>query len=360
MLRAVVSVFGQDQKGVVARVATWLSEHGANILDLEQQVASGRFLMDMLVDLSEMEMTLDELIPALIEEGAAIGMTVKVALQQAGQTQPKVALLCTKERHCLDELIERARHHAYRGELVCVLGNHPDLEPVAEEAGLPFEWEASKNRKAEHFAWLLDRLAHYGADLVVLARYMQILPPEVVQAYPSRIINIHPSLLPQFPGPRPYHRAWEAGVRVAGCTAHYVTEDLDEGPIILQDVFGIDVGRDSAEDVRAKVSSVDQLPIFIVRPLGADAAVLNVLHTKEDVLVRTSALTTDGEMISGESIVNGPLLRQVDGKMQESDEIFAVQSAFNGEGIDNLKRIIIEFRRTEWIPFPDVAENPAD
>ena len=252
MVKAVVSVLGQDQKGVVARFATYLSERGANILDLEQQVASGRFLMDMLVDLSEMEMTLDELIPDLMAQGKAIGMTVKVALQQPGDLQPKVALLVTRERHCLDELIERARHDAYRGRLVCVLGNHPDLQAVAEAAGLPFEWEPSKDRKAEHFDWLMKRLAHYGADLVVLARYMQILPPAMVQAYPSRIINIHPSLLPNFPGPRPYHRAWEAGVRVAGCTAHYVTEDLDEGPIILQDVFGIDVGRDTAEDVRAK------------------------------------------------------------------------------------------------------------
>ena len=251
MVKAVISVFGEDQKGVVARFATYLSERGANILDLEQQVASGRFLMDMLVDLSEMEMTLDELIPGLLKEGESIGMTVKVALQQAVRPT-RVALLVTKEQHCLDELLKRARSGELRGEIACVLGNHPDLQAVAEAAGLPFEWEASKDRKAEHFAWLRDRLAHYEADLVVLARYMQILPPELVQAYPSRIINIHPSLLPQFPGPRPYHRAWEAGVRVAGCTAHYVTEDLDEGPIILQDVFAIDVGRDAAEDVRSK------------------------------------------------------------------------------------------------------------
>lgn len=112
------------------------------------------------------------------------------------------------------------------------------------------------------------------------------------------------------------------------------------------------------EDVRAKVSSVDQLPIFIVRPLGATTAVLNVLHPKAGVLVRTSALTTDGEIVPGEGTVNGPLLRQVDGKMQESEDISAIQSAFNGGGIDTLKRIRIDFRKTEWIAFPGVAENP--
>ena len=250
-MRAVVSVVGADQKGVVARFANYLAGRGANILDLEQQVASGRFLMDLLIDLADAEATLDELIPGLLEEGRSIGMEVKVALQ--GNPDPaKVAVLVTRERHCLDELIERRDHGQLRGELTCVLGNHEDLRPVAEAAGLPFDCLPSRGQKEQHFAWLKDRLDAAGVDLVVLARYMQILPPAVVDAYRHRVINIHPSLLPQFPGPRPYHRAWEAGVRVAGCTAHYVTEDLDEGPIILQDVFQIDVGRDAAEDVRSK------------------------------------------------------------------------------------------------------------
>ncbi len=249
-VKAVVSVIGQDQKGVVARFATYLAEHGVNILDLEQQVASGRFLMDMLIDLAEMNLGLDELIPGLLREGEAIGMAVKVSLQN--EAQPKrVAVLVTKERHCLDELIERWKAKELRGDLVCVLGNHPDLEPVANEAGLPFESYPSTN-KDEHFAWILEQLAEHNADCVALARYMQIVPPKMVKAFPHQIINIHPSLLPHFPGAKPYHKAWEAGVRVAGCTAHYVTDDLDEGPIILQDVFHIDVGRDTAEDVRSK------------------------------------------------------------------------------------------------------------
>ncbi len=248
-VKAVVSVIGQDQKGVVARFATYLADHGVNILDLEQQVASGRFLMDMLVDLADMSLGLDELIPGLLAEGEKINMTVKVSLQNEA-TPKRVAVLVTKERHCLDELIERWRAKELRGDLVCVLGNHPDLEPVAKEAGLPFESYPATN-KEEHFAWVLENLAEYKADCVALARYMQIVPPQIVQAYPNQIINIHPSLLPFFPGAKPYHKAWEAGVRVAGCTAHYVTEDLDEGPIILQDVFHIDVGRDTAEEVRA-------------------------------------------------------------------------------------------------------------
>lgn len=249
-IKAVVSVFGQDQKGVVARFATYLAERGVNILDLEQQVASGTFLMDMLVDLADMSGTLDELIPGLLEQGQQLGMTVKVALQNAARP-PRVAVLVTKERHCLDELIERWKANELRGELCCVLGNHGDLESVAAEAGLPFESYPAAS-KEEHFAWLLENLAEHRADVVVLARYMQVVPARIVKAYRHKIINIHPSLLPHFPGASPYKRAWEAGVRVAGCTAHYVTEDLDEGPIILQDVFTIDVGRDSAEDVKRK------------------------------------------------------------------------------------------------------------
>ena len=251
-IRAVVSVSGEDQKGVVARFATYLAGHGVNILDLEQQVVGGRFLMDMLVDLAELDPAtgLERLIPELIEEGRAIEMEVRVALPSAPRDHA-VAVLVSKERHCLDVLIDRWEEDAFRGRIACVLGNHPDLEAVAEEAGLPFAWKPSTDKPA-HFAWLAEQLEAHAVQTVVLARYMQIVPPELVNAHRSRIINIHPSLLPHFPGPSPYRRAWEAGARVAGCTAHYVTEQLDEGPIILQDVFAIDVGRDTAEDVRAK------------------------------------------------------------------------------------------------------------
>ena len=250
--RAVVSVSGQDQKGVVARFATYLAGHGVNILDLEQQVTGGRFLMDMLVDLADLdpETGLEKLIPDLVEEGKAVGMDVRVALASSPKDQ-KVAVLVSKERHCLDVLLDRWEPDGFRGRIACVLGNHPDLEAVAEKAGLPFAWKPSTDKPA-HFAWLGEQLEAHAADLVVLARYMQIVPPDLVDAYRSRVINIHPSLLPHFPGANPYRRAWEAGARVAGCTAHYVTEQLDEGPIILQDVFPIDVGRDEAEDVRAK------------------------------------------------------------------------------------------------------------
>jgi formyltetrahydrofolate deformylase len=132
-----------------------------------------------------------------------------------------------------------------------VLANHPDLKPLAESNGLPFEYQSSDDLE-KHFDWLLSSLQSHAVDLIVLARYMRILPSKIVAAFRHRIINIHPSLLPYFPGAAPYKQAYESGVRVHGCTAHFVTEQLDEGPVILQDVFHINVGADTLEDVKEK------------------------------------------------------------------------------------------------------------
>jgi formyltetrahydrofolate deformylase len=247
---AVISVTGQDQKGVVARFATFLASHAINIEDLQQHVVRGVFVMDMLVDLTEMSLSLDRLVAGLQEIGRAVGMDVHVSLQ-SDRRKKKIALLVSREPHCLEKLIEDSRHQGFRGVIDCVLGNHPDLEPIARAAGLAFEWSASTDKPA-HMKWLLATLQQRQVDLVVLARYMQILAPEVVRAFRHRILNIHPSLLPHFPGPQPYKQAFDQGVRVSGCTAHFVTEALDEGPIVLQDVFHIEVGKDTVDDVKRK------------------------------------------------------------------------------------------------------------
>ncbi|MCC7145729.1 MAG: formyltetrahydrofolate deformylase [Phycisphaeraceae bacterium] len=249
-IKAVVSVMGKDQKGVVAKFATYLAEHGVNIEDIQQQVVHGSFLMDMLVDLAELSISLDEMITGLLGVGKSIEMDVRVTLHSQ-RRRKRVALLVSKEPHCLEKLIENHKSNQIRGDFVCVLSNHEMLKPIAQAAGIPFEFMPSDN-KAAHMAWLLERLNRYQADLVVLARYMQIVDGKVVEAYRHRIINIHPSLLPHFPGAAPYKQAWESGMRVTGCTAHFVTESLDEGPIILQDVFHIEVGKDTAEDVKRK------------------------------------------------------------------------------------------------------------
>jgi formyltetrahydrofolate deformylase len=247
---AVVSVLGKDQKGVVAQFATYLAERGVNIEDIEQHVVRGFFLMDMLVDLKDLTIDLSELITGLLALGGKIEMEVRVHLHSQRRSR-RVALLASKEPHCLEQLAEDFATAKLHGEVACVLANHPDLEPVAKKYNLPFEHFPHTDLE-KHFDWLLGRLRHHQADLVVLARYMRILPDRVIKAFRNKIINIHPSLLPYFPGAAPYKQAYESGVRVHGCTAHFVTEQLDEGPVILQDVFHINVGTDTLDDVKRK------------------------------------------------------------------------------------------------------------
>lgn len=252
---AVVSVLGKDQKGVVAQFATYLAERGINIEDIEQRVVYGLFVMDMLVDINDISVDLSELISGVLDLGKKIDMDVRVHLH--GQRKPKkVALLCSKEDHCLRQLISDHKAGLMHGELTCVLSNHPSLEPIAKEAGLPFAWKGH-DQLDQHFAWLESELEKRQIDLVVLARYMRILPPSIVTKWRFKVINIHPSLLPHFPGAAPYRQAFESGVRVSGCTAHFVTEQLDEGPVILQDVFHINVGADTLDDVKEKGLSLE-------------------------------------------------------------------------------------------------------
>ncbi len=248
---AIISVQGRDQKGVVAQFATFVAERGINIEDMEQRVVHGVFVMDMLVDIRDMTVTLDELITGLLEVGKKIGMEAKITLQRSPKTK-RVVVLVSKEPHCLEALLAASKKNDINGQIVAVLGNHEILEPMAKDAGIPFAANSCEKNKTAHMQWLLKSIQSYKPDLVVLARYMQIVSEEIVRAYPSKIINIHPSLLPYFPGASPYRQAYENGVRVTGCTAHFVTEQLDQGPIILQDVFHINVGQDTAEDVRQR------------------------------------------------------------------------------------------------------------
>lgn len=247
---AVISVIGRDQKGVVARISTYLAGCDINIEDIEQRVVEGLFIMTMLVDLSDLSINLDDLIFGLKRIGEDIRMDVSIRLH--GRKEPKrVAVLVSREPHCLEQLIAERDRGALNGDLVVVLSNHDMLQPLAAAHGIPFFWLPTTD-KAAHEAFLLEKLKEFQADLVVLARYMQIVGPPVVERYRDRIINIHPSLLPYHPGANAYKQAYDEGVRVSGCTAHFITEQLDQGPIILQDVFHIRVGEDTLEDVKAR------------------------------------------------------------------------------------------------------------
>lgn len=247
---ALVSVVGQDQKGVVARVSTYLAEQNVNIEDIEQKVVQGLFIMNMLVDVTELSVSLDEIIRGLIRMGAEMKMDIEMRL--LSQRRPRrMVVMVSKESHCLRRLLDDVAAGAVAGEIVAVFSNHDELRSVAAGAGVRFELFQNEDRERRDDA-ILARLAELNPDLVVLARYMQILPKRFVDAWAGKMINIHPSLLPYHKGANAYRQAFEHGRRVAGCTAHFVTEDLDEGPIILQDVFHIEVGVDTLDDVKRK------------------------------------------------------------------------------------------------------------
>jgi formyltetrahydrofolate deformylase len=245
---AVISVIGHDQKGVVAKISTYLAENSVNIHDIEQRVMEGLFIMTMLVDLGDLTISLDRLVLDLKEIGRGLQMEVTVRLH-GDRSRKRIALLVSRESHCLEAIAKDRDDGALEADIVAVLSNHDDLRPIAERFGLPFRSVPSTD-KAAHLGFIFDELRRLDPDLVVLARYMQVLTPELVHAFRNRIINIHPSLLPYYPGANAYKQAYDAGVRVCGCTAHFVTEDLDEGPVVLQDVFHIEVGTDTLEDVK--------------------------------------------------------------------------------------------------------------
>ncbi len=248
--RGVVSVIGRDQKGIVARISTYLAAHDINIEDTEQRVVEGLFIMSMRVDLTDVSTTLDEVIVGLKTIGAEIGVEITLRLTGGGERK-RFAILVTKERHCLDALIRDHRGGKLAGEPVVVLSNHEVLRGIADEAGVPF-FARGTDDMAAHEAFLAEKIREFRADLVVLARYMRILSSEFVAKFPNRVLNIHPSLLPYHPGANAYKQAWDEGVRVSGCTAHFATAQLDQGPVVLQDVFHIQVGVDTLEDVKAK------------------------------------------------------------------------------------------------------------
>jgi formyltetrahydrofolate deformylase len=252
---AVISVIGHDQKGVVARISTYLAGCSINIEDIEQRVMEGLFIMTMLVDLSELSINLDDLILGLKQIGEDIHMEVTIRLH-GGRERKRVAILVTKEPHCLERLLEDLKRGALNGDVVVVLSNHEVLRQTTAAHGIPF-FSCPSTDKAAHETFLLDKLKEFAADLLVLARYMQIISPRMVERYRNRIINIHPSLLPYHPGGNAYKQAYEEGVRVSGCTAHFVTEQLDQGPVILQDVFHIRVGEDTLEDVKGRGKALE-------------------------------------------------------------------------------------------------------
>lgn len=245
-----IKVSGKDTKGIITTITRVLFEFGCNIEDIDQRILDDFLIMNMEVDYTSCASKQKNLIKTLNQEAKKYGMSVEFKPIELKSIK-NVGILVTKEEHCLNDLIAKLKTKAFKGECKVIIGNHPHLEPIAKKAKIPFYYVPS-DRKKVHEAKVLDLLDKYHVDLIVLARYMQILSPEFVFRHEGQIINIHPSLLPAFPGPRSYHQAFNKGVEYAGVTAHFVTTDLDEGPIITQEAFPIDKNKDTIEKIIKK------------------------------------------------------------------------------------------------------------
>ena len=247
-----------DRKGLVAAIADFLYRHNANILhaDQHQDAENNLFLMRVEWDLSDFAIAPEN----FAEQFAPIAERFEMEWQlKLAQKRSRMAIMVSQYDHCLADLLHRHQSGELNCDIPLIVSNHKDTQRLAEFYGIPFHYIAvTKETKAEAEARQFALFDEYAIDLIVLARYMQILSPEFVKRYPQRIINIHHSFLPAFVGARPYHRAFERGVKLIGATSHYVTEVLDEGPIIEQDIDRIS-HRDQVEDLIQKGRDLERM-----------------------------------------------------------------------------------------------------
>jgi len=236
-----------DRKGLISALSSFISMHDGNILSADQYVSDGgTFFMRLEIEGDGFGLARDEFAGAFRPLARRHGMDWRMGHTD---TPKRMAILVSRYDHCLTDLLWRWDAGELDAEVPLVVSNHPDLAPRVEPHGVPFHYlPVDPQTKAEQESRVLDLLSENRIDVVVLARYMQILTPKFVDAYRGRLINIHHSFLPAFAGADPYRRAHERGVKTIGATAHYVSEELDAGPIIHQDVAHV-THRDTVDDL---------------------------------------------------------------------------------------------------------------
>ncbi len=286
MTEFVLTLSCPDRPGIVHAVAAYLHEAGCNVLDSQQfgDRIAGRFFMRVHVEtVPGTPVSYDSL------HGGFTTVAAEFALEwelHDTAIQPRVLIMVSKAGHCLNDLLYRRAAESLRIDIPLVVGNHPDLAPLAAAHGVPFEHVPVDNeplsaQRAE--GHLLDLVSELSIDLVVLARYMRILSPELCAKMAGRIMNIHHSFLPSFKGARPYHQAHAHGVKLIGATAHYVTADLDEGPIIEQEVARVD-HTSTPEDLAAIGRDAERVALARAVRWHAEHRVL--LHGRRTVIFK--------------------------------------------------------------------------
>jgi formyltetrahydrofolate deformylase len=257
---AILSVECPDRMGIVAAIADFIFLHNGNILHADQHQApeQGLFLCRVEWDLNGFRMDLDEFPRLFGPIAEKFEMRWRLALSAH---RPRVAIFVSKLDHCLVDLLYRHRAGELACEIPLVLSNHADARRHADFYGIPFHViPVTQTNKPEAERQQLELLRQYDIELIVLARYMQVLSQDFIRHFPQRIINIHHSFLPAFVGAKPHHRAFDRGVKVIGATAHYVSEVLDDGPIIEQDVVRIS-HRDTLEDLIQKGRDLEKVAL---------------------------------------------------------------------------------------------------
>jgi|SRR5436190_2424293 formyltetrahydrofolate deformylase len=255
---AVLLLSCPDRRGVVASIAGFVFQHGGNILHADEHgdLDSGIFLMRVEFDPAGFDMPLSDFAKHFSPIAIDFDMRWRLALSDY---RPRMAIMVSKYDHCLVDLLYRHKGGELACDIPCVVSNHPDNQPIADFYNIPFFLvPVEKNNKQASEQQLLGLLDRHKVDFIVLARYMQVLSHDFVNAYPRRIINIHHSFLPAFVGAKPYHQAFTRGVKLIGATSHYVTEILDDGPIIEQDVARVS-HRDSVEDLIQKGRDLEKV-----------------------------------------------------------------------------------------------------
>lgn len=256
---AILLIHCADQPGLVAAISNFIANNGGNIVDLDQHVddEQGVFFMRVEWSLERFRIPADAIADSFGEAIAdRYGMQWRLHFSDE---RPRMAIFASRLPHCLTDLLARWQSGEWAVDIPLIVSNHETLRPVAEQFGPEFRvFDITHENKHAQEQRELTLLQEYGIDFIVLARYMQVLSPVLIDAFASRIINIHHSFLPAFPGARPYHSAHERGVKIIGATSHYVTEELDAGPIIAQDVTPI-THRDPVETLIRKGRDLERV-----------------------------------------------------------------------------------------------------
>lgn len=255
---AVLLISCPDQTGLVANVTQFILANNGNVVHLDQHVdrQGGVFLMRIEWDLEEFWIPRER----IEEKFAPIGERFRMdwSLRFSDHVH-RMAIFVSKQSHCLHDILAHTSSGEWNVDIPVIISNHTSLEPVADRFGIPFACvPIDKHNKDEAEASQLALLEQHGVDFIVLARYMQIVSDSFVLRYPNRIINIHHSFLPAFAGAKPYHAAYERGVKIIGATSHYVTAELDAGPIIEQDVVRIS-HKDAVRDLLRKGQDLEKV-----------------------------------------------------------------------------------------------------